>query len=79
MNNRLTKICKYLSFTLRHHPEAIGLELDADRWANIEELVQKANANGKSISQEQVKDVVSLDEKRMFVLSDDGLRIRCVD
>jgi putative RNA 2'-phosphotransferase len=30
MNNRLTKISKYLSFVLKHHPESIGLTLDAD-------------------------------------------------
>mgnify|MGYP000300305435 CR=1 FL=1 len=50
MNRRLTKISKYLSFVLRHHPEAIGLELDAERWASVDQLVKNANANGKSIT-----------------------------
>ena len=77
MNRRLTKISKYLSFILRHHPEKIGLKLDADRWANLDELVKKANSSGKSITLEQVKDVVAMNERKIFVLSDDGLRIRC--
>lgn len=77
MNRRLTKISKYLSFILRHHPEKIGLKLDADRWANLDELVRKANSSGKSITLEQVKDVVAMNERKIFVLSDDGLRIRC--
>ncbi|MDG1511846.1 MAG: RNA 2'-phosphotransferase [Mariniblastus sp.] len=76
MNRRLTKVSKYLSFVLRHHPEAIGLKLDPERWANVEELVQNANASGKSITLSQVKDVVTLDEQKMFALSEDGLRIR---
>ena len=77
MNNRLTKISKYLSFILRHHPEAIGLKLDEERWASVEELVQNANSNGKSITLEQVRDVVALNELKIFDLSEDGLRIRC--
>lgn len=78
MNNRLTKISKYLSFVLKHHPESIGLTLDSDCWANVDELITKANSSGKSIKLEQIKDVVALDERKMFVLSDDGLRIRSV-
>jgi putative RNA 2'-phosphotransferase len=78
MNNRLTKISKYLSFVLKHHPESIGLKLDPDRWASVDELVKKANSSGKSITLKHVQDVVALDEKKMFMLSDDGLRIRGV-
>ena len=77
MNRRLTKISKYLSFILRHHPETIGLELDSERWASVDELVKNANANGKSITSAQVQEVVAQNEKKIFVLSDDGLRIRC--
>ncbi len=76
MNRRLTKISKYLSFVLRHHPESIGLKLDSERWARVDQLVQNANDHGKSITLKQVQDVVVLDEKKIFVLSDDGLRIR---
>ena len=76
MNKRLTKISKYLSFILRHEPDSIGLKLDADRWANVEELVEKANVSGKNFTQAQVEQVVALNEQKIFALSDDGLRIR---
>ncbi len=79
MHRRLTKISKYLSFILRHHPESIGLKLDADRWSSVDELVAKANAGGKSITVEQVKQVVELNEQKIFELSDDGLRIRALE
>ncbi|GAA5507715.1 RNA 2'-phosphotransferase [Novipirellula caenicola] len=76
MNKRLTKISKYLSFVLKHHPEAIGIRLDPYGYANIEELVKNANASGKSITTELVYQVVAESEEQRFSLSDDRLRIR---
>jgi putative RNA 2'-phosphotransferase len=76
MNRRLTKISKYLSFILRHHPESIGLKLDPERWGSVDALVKNANSNGKSITLTQVQEVVALNEQKLFVFSDDGLRIR---
>jgi putative RNA 2'-phosphotransferase len=67
-----------MTFVLKHHPESIGLKLDPERWASVDTLVKNANSSGKSITLKQVQDVVALDEKKMFVLSDDGLRIRAV-
>ena len=61
---------------MRHHPEAIGLKLDPERWTSVEELVKNANSHGKLITRAQIQEVVDLDEKKMFALSDDGLRIR---
>lgn len=76
MNKRLTKISKYLSFVLLHHPDAIGMKLDAEGWLNLDELIKNANASGKSITLEQVQEVISSSEEKRFVFSDDGLRIR---
>tara|TARA_R110002073_G_scaffold11898_6_gene53624 strand:- start:11028 stop:11264 length:237 start_codon:yes stop_codon:yes gene_type:complete len=76
MNKRLTKISKYLSFVLKHHPEAIGIRLDPYGYVNIEELVENANASGKSITTELVYQVVAESEEQRFSLSDDRLRIR---
>jgi putative RNA 2'-phosphotransferase len=78
MNNRLTKISKYLSFVLKHHPEKIGLKLDHERWASVDELIKNANSNGKSITLEKIREVVSMDEKKMFVFNEDDSKIRCV-
>jgi len=76
MNKRLTKISKYLSFVLKHHPETIGIRLDPYGYVNIEELVKNANASGKSITTELVYQVVAESEEQRFSLSDDRLRIR---
>ena len=34
-NSELTKISKYISLILRHKPEVIGIQLDANGWANV--------------------------------------------
>ena len=38
-NYDLTKISKYISLILRHKPETIGIQLDTNGWANVEELL----------------------------------------
>lgn len=76
MNKRLTKISKYLTFILRHHPEAIGMELDPEGWLNVDQLIKQANANGKSITLAQLHEVVASNDKQRFTLSDDQQRIR---
>ena len=76
MNKRLTKISKYLSFVLRHNPEAIGMQLDPEGWLNIDELIKNANAHGKSITLAQLHEVVASSDEKRFTLSDDEMRIR---
>jgi putative RNA 2'-phosphotransferase len=79
MNKRLTRISKYLSFILKHNPESIGMQLDPEGWLNVDELITNANANGKSITLEQLREVVASNDQQRFTLSDDGLRIRASD
>ena len=76
MNKRLTKISKYLSFILRHNPDAIGMRLDPEGWLNIDQLIANANAAGKSMNRDQIHEVVASNDEKRFSLSDDGLRIR---
>jgi len=76
MNKRLTKVSKYLSFVLSHHPEAIGVTLDAEGWLDVEELVTAANEAGKSITLDQVKEIIATSDVKRFTLSDDGTRIK---
>lgn len=72
------RISKFLSFILRHKPDAIGLALDEQGWASIEELIEKANASdqGVTLTRPLVERVVETNEKKRFTLSDDGTRIR---
>jgi putative RNA 2'-phosphotransferase len=74
--SRLVELSKFLSFVLRHKPEAIGLTLDAQGWGWIEELVLKSNAAGTRLARNDVLRIVETSEKKRFTLSDDGQRIR---
>lgn len=50
--------------------------LDAHGWANIDELIEKANAAATSFSHEDLLYVVETGSKSRFTISDDGLRVR---
>lgn len=78
MNKRLTKISKYLTFVLRHEPQSIGMTPDENGFLNIGHLVQNANAAGKSITVEQVREVLAKQELPLFAQSDDGEMIRAL-
>jgi putative RNA 2'-phosphotransferase len=73
-----TEISKYLSYILRHHPEAIGLTLDAEGWGNIEHLISGAARVGKTLTVEKIAAVVASNDKKRFALSPDGQSIRAV-
>lgn len=76
MNNRVVTTSKFLSLILRHQPELIGMQLDAEGWLPIDELVANANRNGKYLTRGLLDEVVETNDKKRFIISDDGLRIR---
>jgi len=67
---------KFLSLVLRHEPQRIGLTLDSEGWADLERLIELANAAGVALTRERVLDIVAASDKQRFALSDDGNRIR---
>jgi len=72
----LNYLSKYLSFILRHQPQSIGLILDEQGWASVDELLEKAKFSGKSLDHATLLRVVETNEKKRFTLSQDGRRIR---
>jgi putative RNA 2'-phosphotransferase len=69
---------KFLSFVLRHEPDAIGLSLDREGWASIDALIAGAARVGRELNLSLIREVVETNDKRRFAISDDGLRIRAV-
>lgn len=67
---------KFLSLVLRHQPELIGLVLDGEGWADLEQLLSAANAHGNALTDEDVRAIVAGSDKQRFALSADGRRIR---
>lgn len=76
MTDPLVKTSKFLSLVLRHAPETIGLSLDANGWAEVDQLLAQAASHGKAITRAQLDAVVANDSKTRYAYSDDGLRIR---
>lgn len=76
MKDKHEQTSKFLSLILRHAPDTIGLTVDAQGWANVAELLARANAHGKRISAEQLREVVATNDKQRFAFSEDGLSIR---
>ncbi len=70
------KLSKFLSLILRHRPEVIGIELTAQGWASIEELLNKMADNGKSYTLKDIQEVVTNNDKKRFKISEDGKYIR---
>lgn len=77
MNDKDKKhIGKFLSFILRHHPEVIGITLDANGWANVEELMAGCAAQDKHFSKADLEEIVATNEKKRYAFNDDHTRIR---
>jgi len=68
------KVSKYLSFILRHKPDAIDLILDLHGWACIDELIAKTV--DFDLSLELLQFVVETNDKQRFKISDDGIYIK---
>lgn len=77
-SEKLSDASKFLSYVLRHEPQAIGLVLDRDGWGNIETLITGAAQQGRSLSRVLIEQVVASSDKKRFELSADGQRIRAV-
>ncbi|WP_449758296.1 RNA 2'-phosphotransferase, partial [Erwinia persicina] len=76
MSQSLSDVSKFLSYVLRHQPEAIGLTLDSEGWADIDTLIACAKNDSKSLTREIILSIVESSDKKRFSLSEDGLKIR---
>ena len=77
MNEKITKdVSKFLSLILRHSPEKIGLKLDENGWADVEELITKCNNKVKTLDSELLDYVVENNDKKRFAFNEDKTKIR---
>jgi len=70
------KISKFLSLILRHKPEIIGIQLDENGWANVNELINKINLSGTPIDFQVLKHIVDTNNKKRFSFNDSYTSIR---
>ena len=67
---------KFMCFVLRHHPDAINLELDENGWADTHTLIEGMNQAKRNVTLEDLKEIVSACNKQRFKFSDDYTKIR---
>lgn len=78
MAGSLNAKSKFLSMVLRHRPEAIGLDLDEEGWADVAALSKASHVHGIDISIEDVLEIMAGSEKQRFELNGDNSLIRAV-
>jgi len=71
-----TSISKFLSLILRHQPETIGIELDQNGWADVQNLIEKSNEYGVKYNLETLKHIVDTNKKKRFAFNSDFSKIR---
>jgi putative RNA 2'-phosphotransferase len=76
MSAPLVRTSKFLSYVLRHEPDALGLTLDPGGWADVDTLLQNAQAAGRPLDRPRLRAVLAHGDKRRFALSEDGTKIR---
>jgi putative RNA 2'-phosphotransferase len=57
---------RFLTFVLRHHPEAIGLRLDDGGWVAIDDLLAALAAHGRSLDRSTLDSIMSTSDKQRF-------------
>ncbi len=70
------RLAKFLTLVLRDDPKALGLRLDADGWANVDDLVKRSNRYDLNLTRESLAEVLSLSADQRFEWDQPGNRIR---
>ncbi|WP_405205758.1 RNA 2'-phosphotransferase [Aquimarina sp. LLG6339-5] len=76
MKTNTKQISKFLSLILRHNPGKIGLQLDENGWADVNELIYKSNTHRNQLNIEVLKEVVRTNDKKRFAFNEDDTKIR---
>ena len=76
MEKQLKHISKFMSLVLRHKPDEIGLKLDEQGWAKVDELIAKMNIEGIRVDNGIINTVVETNDKKRFAFNEDKTMIR---
>lgn len=70
------KLGRFLSLVLRHNPSVIGISLDENGWALVEELLEGMQKTGKKLTREQLERIVKENNKKRYSFNEDHTKIR---
>jgi putative RNA 2'-phosphotransferase len=71
-----TRLSKSLSYWLRHRPDAAGLVLDNQGWADVGAVLASLSRSGAPVALDRLRSMIDGNDKQRFELSPDGERIR---
>ena len=70
------KLSKFVSLILRHKPEEINLSLDENGWVEVNKLINGINKKNFNINLDDLKRIVSEDNKQRYSFNSDLTKIR---
>ena len=70
------KLSKFLSLILRHRPHIIGISLTEKGWTDTQTLIERMNANGRTIDMETLCTIVETNDKKRYAFNEDKSLIR---
>jgi len=65
---------RFLAYVLRHHPEAIGVNLDRSGWIDVDLLLAALARHGHGLERAELEQLVRAPGKRRFELVDGRIR-----
>jgi len=73
---KMVKLSKYLSLILRHNPQKIGISLEKDGWADVQELLTNMQKHGSEINIEILHQIVNSDKKQRYAFNELKTKIK---
>ncbi len=75
--NQTNDLSKFIALILRHKPQTIGIQLNKNGWANVDELIKGISKHKKKpFSMEMLEQIVVEDEKKRYSFNDNKTLIR---
>lgn len=71
----LIRTSRYIGMLLRHKPDAAGITLDKNGWANIDELINGVNKT-HFLDMVTLEEIVTTDDKQRYSFNEDRTMIR---
>jgi putative RNA 2'-phosphotransferase len=67
-------VSRFLAYVLRHHPDAVGIELDGAGWVEVGTLLDALARHGRPVPPDLLDRVVAGTDKRRFEVRDGRIR-----
>ena len=67
---------KFLALILRHQPESVGLTLEPEGWAPLDDVLAACRKKNRALSRTELDELLALDEKKRYSLDETRTKIR---